>query len=509
MKAISPDIRSAWATVGHPGELFIAFWRIAGSWEPADRAVLIRPTPATRQQLASAVAIDDGAHAVAAILGTIDAAWPAGDAQRDRIEQAGLVLEAMHAIEYAYVSLHPRTRVVPPSLGAPPAVPHWLEAGARWRLRHGSFAEADGRRLIPSGPFSRHARGRAESAANSLQDHFPILTVAPIESHEQDRSISVDMKVIGTDMMRGVPASRSIGRERIRFIPLAEERGDLAFSTGVRAGQMTLDVKPTVDTAVRLLQALADGSDIDIAFAPELTVPGDAEATIREGIAALAGLAPRIVLAGSGLSAEKADCGRAWNEARVFGRGGVLLWRQRKIWPFGMQQSRALGYGFPDPGENGTLMEDIAGHSRITVVDLDGFGRCIVLICQDLEAHLVVEEIIERYQPDWILTPVLDPGVKIPGWAHSRAVMLSKRSQARVLVGSSLTLNHHLKATGSEPAVGLAVGPASPTKGPDGKVAVSRAVALVKAEDGPSPRSGILVWDHAQPTWMQSSIDAA
>src|SRR5690606_10636683 len=142
------------------------------------------------------------------------------------------------------------------------------------------------------------------------------------------------------------------------------------------------------------------------------------------------------------------------------------------------------------------LMEDIAGHSRLSVVDLDGFGRCVVLICQDVQAHPVVEDIIGRYQPDWVLTPVLDPGVKIPGWAHQRAIELSKRAQARIMVGSSLTLSHHLKSAGTEPAIGLAVGPAEPTKGADGNVVMSRAVALVQAVSGATPRCGLLVWDH-------------
>lgn len=508
MDPIAPDIRASWTAAAHPSALFIAMWRVAGGWDPADRAVMPRPLLATRHQLAAAVALDDGAEAAAAIIRTIDANWPTGDSHLDRIMAAGLILEAMHAIEDAYTSLHPRTRTIAPLFGSSAAVPNWLDAAERKRLRDGSYAEGDGSRLIPNGPFSRHARGRAAAAANLLQDHFPILTVAPTTSQEQDRSIAVDMKVIGTDSMRGVPASRSIGRERVRFIPIAETKNDLSFVTSDRVGQPVLDVQPAIDTGARLLDGLRDGKDIDLAFAPELTVPGDAEEMLRNGIGRLADLAPRIILAGSGLSAEKGECGRAWNEARVFSRGGRLLWRQRKIWPFGMPQASAVRYGFKDPGEGCTLMEDIAGNSRITIVDIDGFGRCVVLICQDLEARPVVDEIIARYQPDWVLTPVLDPGVKISGWAHQRALALSKRAQARILVGSSLTLAHHTVRRGTaEPPVGLAVGPAEPTKGPDGTLAISRAVALVEAPAGPSPRSGLLIWDHSPPVWMQSSID--
>lgn len=507
MNVIAPETRAVWSTAADPGELFILLWQLAGEWEAADRAILPRPALPTRHKLASAVLFDDAKAAVATILQVMEGDWPSGDSHAERLIGAGLVFESMRAIEEVFTSLHPRTRVVAPAYGPVSTSPFWLDEAERKRHRSGSYSERGERRLIPNGPFSRHARGRDAASANSLQDHFPILTVAPSVSREQDRAIAIDMKVIGTDAMRGVPASRSIGRERIRFIPLAEAQNDLKLAVNSRAGQPVLDVRPTVDMASRLIAALQCGADVDIAFAPELTVPASSEGELQAAITALAALAPRIILAGTGLTVEKGVCGRSWNEARIFARGGRLLWRQRKIWPFGMQQNAALRIGLTDPGVGGTLMEDIAGNSRLEVVDMDGFGRCLVLICQDIEANPVVEEVVARYQPDWIFVPVLDPGVKIPGWAHQRAVALSKKSQARFLIGSSLTLSRRLITAEPEPAIGLAVGPANPTPGPDGAAVASRAVALVCAAAGASPRTGLLVWDHTAPTWQRSTVD--
>lgn len=505
MPPIATETRTAWKTLADPAELFLAWWSLASAWEPADRAILPEPLVATRNAMAAAVAIDDGPEAVAALLDLIDGDWPGSSTPSERRLGAGLVLQAMRAVDNAFTPLHPRTRTLAASFGAPPRLPRWVARAGRRRLRDGDFCKRETGRLIPNGPFSRHARGRDASSANSLQDQFPILTVAPTQSRLEDRTIEVHVKVVGTDTMRGVPASRSIGRERVRFIPLAEEVGDLSFITDAKGPQATLDVRPTVDTAARLIQALDGGGDIDLAFAPELTVPGSDEAGISAGIAMLASQAPRIILAGSGLSMELDDSGRSWNEARVFGRGGHLLWRHRKIWPFGMQRNSALDYGLTDPGLGETLMEDIAGSSTITVVDMDGFGRCLVLICQDFEGRPAVDEIIARYQPDWVLTPVLDPGVGISGWAHQRAVNLGSKSQARFLVGSSLTLSM-MRKDAAEPAVGLAVGPAEPTVGPNGTSILKRAVALVHATGGSSPRSGALIWDHDPSKWHQSTV---
>ena len=499
--------RDGWRQCADPGKLFIQLWSIAGKWDAADRAIIPKMTLSVRHRLAAAVVADSGSRAVAEIVDALDEEWPAGTEHETRLRAAGLLVEAMHAIEDVYTPLHPRTRNCAPNLSASLTLPNWLEAAERLRLRHGSYAQEEGRRLIPNGPFSRHARGRSASSGDRLQDHFPVLTVAPVESREQDRIISIDMKVIGTDAMRGVPGSASIGRERVQFIPLAGAKDDLSFKTRDRGGQRVIDVEPNIDTPTRLLEALCNCSTIDIAFAPELTVPGSGEAQIRQGIAALGTDAPRITLAGSGLSDKTGECGRSWNEARVFGRGGVLLWRQRKIWPYGMDQKTAVGYEFDDPGTDGMLMENIAGHSRITVVDLDGFGRCLILICQDFQAQPVVDEILMRYQPDWVLTPVLDPGVKKSGWAHQRADAISKKVQSRMLVGSSLTLSLHGAGSTTEPPVGLAMGPAEAVAGPGGNPELRRAIAIVDAVAGSSPRSGILVWDHAGPAWSQSKLD--
>lgn len=504
--AIDAAIRDGWRECADPGELFIQFWIIAGKWDAADRAILPKVPLVVRHKLAAAIDADAGSGAVAKIVDVLEEEWPAGTEFEMRLLAAGLLVVAMHAIEDVFTPLHPRTRNCAPSLSAAPTIPDWLDAAERRRLRYGNYAQHSDRRLIPNGPFSRHARGRSASSGDRLQDHFPILTVAPIESKEQDRVISIDMKVIGTDAMRGVPGSASIGRERIQFIPLAEAKDDLSFTTHDRSGKPVIDVRPNIDTPQRLLEALSNCASIDIAFAPELTIPSSGEAQIREGIAALGMEAPRITLAGSGLSEVTSECGRSWNEARVFGRGGILLWRQRKIWPYGMDQQTAVGYGFNDPGVEEMLMEDIAGHSRIEVVDIDGFGRCVILICQDIQAQPVVDEILIRYQPDWVLTPVLDPGVRKSGWAHQRTDAISKKVQSRILVGSSLTLSHYGTGSVTEPPVGLAMGPAEAVAGPGGNPELRRAIAIVEAVAGPSPRIGILVWNHTGPTWSQSNL---
>lgn len=509
MKEIPAAERANWRLADSPAALFIEFWSVAAQWTPADRAALPSPTPSIRAEMTEAFAAESGGQAVEQLTNVLAACWPSGKTADRRIQAAGLVLEAMHIIDKAFEQVHPRSRMVAPSLGATGPLPTWLETAERLRLNSGSFAENATHRLIPNGPFSRHGRGRSAASGDSLQDHFPFLTVASRAILHEGRVITINMRVIGTDISGGVPAARSIGRERIRFIPLAEDKDDLSFTEKPRGEQQTLDVRPKVELAARLLQALRRDPETDLAFAPELTFPVSAEGALPSDIAALAKHAPRIILAGSGLTSDTDELGRHWNEARVYARGGRLLWRQRKIWPFGMQRDSAISYALSDPGHDKMLMEDIAGHSEIEIADLDGFGRCIVLVCQDFECNPLAEEIIRQYQPDWVLVPILDPGVKVSGWAHQRGFFLSKKSQARLLIGSSLTMARKLKSPPkSEPAVGLAIGPSQPREALDGTPVMSRAMALVAAGPGSPPRSGILIWDYSAPPWSKSSVEA-
>lgn len=505
MIPIEMEQRAAWRSAANPAELFLLLWAKAIQWDPADLAILPDVSLATRAELRSALTRDDGAAAVAALLDILKAEAPSGSKRADVETAGGALLATMRAIDDAFTDVHPRTRFVSPAMGAPADPVPWLDTAQRDRLRQGYFAERDGLRLVPHGPFARSARGQFAEAGSALRNRFAYLQAGPTTATQNGRPITIAMKVVGTDIMRGVPA-RPVGNpDRIRFIPIAEAVSDLDFQLGDRNGHPVLNVQPTINGHDRLMAALTGSADIDLAFAPELTIAGGTEDALKRDIAALKREAPRIILAGTGLTVERGPCGRSWNEARVFARGGHLLWRQRKLWPYEMGAETACHYQLVPAGSTDSLIEDVAGCSEITIVDIDGFGRCVVTICQDFKSGPLLETLIGDYQPDWILTPILDPGVKVPGWAHQRATALSHISQSRFVVGSSLTMTHMSDPPiADEPPVGLAVGPYD---GEDGSP--SRAVALVHAVAGPAPRSGLLVWDGEPATWKQTNIGAA
>ena len=57
----------------------------------------------------------------------------------------------------------------------------------------------------------------------------------------------------------------------------------------------------------------------------------------------------------------------------------------------------------------------------LEIRELDGVGRLIVLICEDLAAPLPGKEVQARLAPDWIFTPILDGPITASGWVCQQA----------------------------------------------------------------------------------------
>lgn len=490
-----------------PGELFIRAWDELALLKPADRSAVAGAAGGVEKALEDALSDDDAATAASRLEGVVASFWQDDVSLAITLENAAILCALMNSIDQRFALIHPRTRILSPRFHVADALPTWLQSAKERRILEGDYVRHGSKRLIPNGPFARHAIGRDFLAGDSLQDRFPHLTVAPVSTRHEDNEIRISMKVVGTGRARGMPAAKSIGCERICFVPLAEAHDDLEFVCGTRSGKSTVDVKPAIDSVERLIDAIRRNNQIDIGFAPELTVGAGEEGKLSGEIVKLLENAPRILLAGSGLTADRDDLGRSWNEARVIARGGATLWRQRKIWPFEMHRDRAREFGLADPGQGQTLNEDIAGHDEVAIVDLDGFGRSMVLICQDFEARTVVDDIVRRYQPDWIFVPILDAGVNVPGWTANRASTLNK-SQSRFVIGSSLTLSR-MRGDAKDPPIGVAVGPASPTAGPLGLSPLARAIAVINASSDDRPITGVVVWDHRAPVWSQLNQSAA
>jgi len=476
-----------------PPELFAALWRQAAAWTPAERASAPAPDAGFARAAVAALQEDAADAAYVRLTALLNATYTA--------QMRGQVLALMRAVDDQFALVHPRgLHASPSAMLRRPTAPEWLREARDVREFTGAYAEGAQHRLIARGPLLRTDRPETANSAESFEDRFRYLQVVPTSLQQGDRLIAVSLRRLSTSVAEGVEPTPRLRREQITFVPVAETAGDLAERATQRGAALFADVRAaaSLDVVARLVAAIEAAGASDIAVAPELVVDSAAADALGRRLQA-APSACRMIVAGSGASAEQADA-MAWNEARVLNGLGAELWRQRKIWPAGWDQARALDLGLVDPGEAKLLFEDNQAGDEIVVADADGLGRCVILICQDLKAAPLAADLIRHYQPDWIITPILDWGVGPARWSHGAAYRLSELSQGRFLIVTSVAFAARLGR--GEVDFGLALGPSEPAE--DG--VLSRALLTTRGDPAAQPRFAVVVWGEG--AWRQTTLGA-
>ena len=473
-----------------PAQLFLQLWKIAEAQGSAERLNAQPPEPAFIRKLLKCLSLDNFDEASAA-LGEMFG--PSGLMNFS----LGEVLATLRAIDKAVASIHPRAVHIPGSTKPP----SWVSKYKFKRLDAGCYASNDEYLVIPRGPLTRNPREEYASGGNSLADCFTYLGVGPRAASEHGRKISVCMKVVGSGIADGYPSSPRNGKEVVGFIPIAEIAGDLIHEKRENSGRhfIELRVSESIDPVSRLMDAINSTPELDIAIAPEIVMSETHAAALPEKIL-VARTPPRMLVAGSGATSERSGS-QSWNETRVYNSVGTLLWTQRKVWQAGIAQLRALELGLPDPGEDQLLHEDNASGSDFVVCDVAGLGRVMIFICQDIQAKPMSGELIRIFQPDWIMLPILDPGIREGGWVHQRTLELSSESQARFLVCCSTALRRSKEST-TLLNCGLAIGP----KDCEPKE-MGRLCGIFKAASDLSPHFAIANWgDLENGDWKKSIV---
>lgn len=446
-----------------------------------------------KSKIAKALQINSGQEAVDAIKNLIQKE----SVKALPIDKNGCILSAMQAIDECFFYIHPRAQFVP---AKKPQIPSWLRDLRDNRFLSGAYASNDNYRLVARGPLLRRDRDEIASNAENFMDRFAALSIVKHGLMLNTRTIKIQHIVIGLSAADGVVGSKNPGHEEIIFIPIAEKKIDLVLTQRDVSGQGYVDYRlnSALDAANIIHSTLCMAGGVDIAFAPEL-VTTEASADSLALMLGNRAVSTRLIIAGSGHTNTLSVDNVAWNEACILNGKGAELWRQRKLWPAGLTADQAEKYYLDKPTSE-LLMEDNAEGDMLVVADVDGLGRCVVLICQDIEAQPLSNELVRQFQPDWVFIPVLDPGV-LPGrWAHARAFNLSDSSNARFMVSSSLALADLLVP----PVVvscGMAVGPkaANVDDGDAGRV-----FKEVSVEPGSSPAFARLIWRSAG--WQQTKV---
>ncbi len=479
-----------------PATLFVRYWELATTWTATQRAAVTPPDHSFRDACAIMLANDDGADAHDQVEMLVEAKSTSEDKLRGR------VLAAMSAIDQVFYKIHPRALAQTTPSGGTVVPAAWLRDLRGDRGEGGHYALTPSRKLIPRGPLLRDPRGPDASSGDRLADRFAALTVVPRSLQHDERVIEVSTIVVPIAASNGVLASVNPGAERVGFVPLATVAGQIEVTASYTASRMFANYKPAhdFDAAAVAMDAVVALGKVDVVIMPELALSADHVEELSRAMACLAPPTARVVISGSNLTTDLGD-GLPFNECRVMNGRGVELWRQRKLWTAGLGRERAIEWGLPDPGNDALVLENTACGMELVVADIDGFGRCVVLICQDVTAPLLAIELLDRFQPDWVFVPILDKTIDEGRWAHSRAYGLSELSQARFIAITNTSFAGTFDPAKPE-GMGFAVGPKEPTDRAD----LRRALAVVPRPGPADPAWASLTWREG--AWQQSVIEA-
>lgn len=447
-----------WRGAADPAHLFLLLWHYVAAMRRERLMHNIQPSAAVARAFKAALAHEAGTVAVGSMCDALEQAWRPGDRYIARRERAGLALAAMQAIDLELLAIHPRS-TLPTGMRRPA----WLEDCHENRLLTGAFAAAQALSLIARGPLLRSPRQPYEEASFVLVDHFCAVKVVDMTSFVEDgRNLEVAVTVIDQSADRGVPGRRGRrGREWISFVPLAEASDDLIAEICSDGDQLVIDVRKGrgFAPAVLLAGACQACANSDIVLAPELTVDPSDVAAVGDALSRMRGDRPRLVVAGSGLTTERdGPSGLPHNESSILNGNGAILWRHRKLMAYAMLDETSKDLELPGFEGGAALLERIAWSDQMTIADVEGLGRCIVLICQDLKMG-VVKSLLEEFRPDWLLVPILDSGTSLSRWPARRARELAGIGETRFAVVSSLTMKCWMKTQYPGTQMGVAVGP--------------------------------------------------
>ncbi|MBG8559925.1 hypothetical protein I4436_09920 [Pseudomonas qingdaonensis] len=430
-----------------PATTFLNYWKIAATWKASLIANVARPSDAFKQAIWEALCITDGPASVTMLESLVK------DAEDGR--KRGRMLVAMEVIDTFFYQIHPRAIYDTNSTNINLDKNHWIKILQSKRILSGFYCSINGRKLIPRGPLTRQCRPISAANADCFRDRFSALSVVEQSTSVHEVPVKISLKVRLPSSPQGI-ASDGIYRDKsIAFIPLAEEQGhlDVAQRTKEKISFVDFRAAEALDVPAKTMGTLQSIGYSDIIIAPELIISESDSKLIKAGIQKDTGHF-RAFIAGSGHTVSTEN-GQSWNKSNIYNGAGGLVFGQKKIWLADVSPARAEEFGLDTSASK--IIEDNASGDELIVADLDGFGRCVILICQDLNAHPMADFVIGNYQPDWVFVPILDVGVSTGRWFHQRIIELSNLAPTRFLVCSSLSLAD--KAAYKDVACGLAFGP--------------------------------------------------
>lgn len=258
---------------------------------------------------------------------------------------------------------------------------------------------------------------------------------------------------------------------RVAFVPVLRAAEHVSF----RPVQVGNDPRFTIDLArehqeevrrgARDLVAALEREEVHLALLPETCVVPEVAESIRDALvdnyAAQAG-EPHLRMLVVGVLADRR------NEVWGLSGAGHRLLVQTKQQPWRLDVRQQERYGIVDAlraeASPCDRDEDLQLETRrISAADDPGFGRVIVLICEDLQRCDPARRIAVDLGPTTVISPVMDYALRGDRWAANAAAQLANEPGALVMVVSSGSLTAMARQDGGShpwpPGVGWVASP--------------------------------------------------
>jgi hypothetical protein len=126
--------------------------------------------------------------------------------------------------------------------------------------------------------------------------------------------------------------------------------------------------------------------------------------------------------------------------------GGQVLFTQDKLSHWNLDSRAQARFGLDGRGYPIPLLENTAPGTNIEVVEFDGLGRLMALVCADMSHDMPGDWITDHIGLDWLYAPIMDGSTcdqqgRFP-WIVQRALRLCERAGTTVMVTNSMVMSH-------------------------------------------------------------------
>ncbi|MBX7512984.1 hypothetical protein K3179_00335 [Qipengyuania sp. GH38] len=291
-----------------------------------------------------------------------------------------------------------------------------------------------------------------------------ITASAPDGGAGPDRAIAVERKGVAADVLvpnRDTP-------HRILVAPVLEAKDEVTLSSnGTRYRVVSHDFE---DRAATIVEA-AYTQQGSILFIPEMALSDSSYRALRAALRAshstssAGGTLPHLAYAIVGVMSHEGVSPR--NFVAVLAGNGRVLAEQDKIsrWDLTPEEQRWLGLGKDDDILPDSLKESIAPAERVTLLDLPGFGRLMVLICADMSIEEPGDFLYVNGGVNWVYAPIMDRTWRPKrdgseeNWIVARSLRAARASRGNVVVTNSMPLTTVCNETNAARGIGYPPSP--------------------------------------------------